>query len=211
MEITSCVEWTEVFGLTDKNVKLLTILSSKVNSYSCFFLCQGALVHMAWRMCNTTLIRPNIMMWWSWSAAMQPHIQQTAIHSVFWRLPVTTSINFIGNLSYSGSSAGSDHTARSYKQSVAQQSKLYNCLLDWVSRLMTFNIPLKFVCIISIHVWINMDKRRVNGRYLNSPIYSNWALKALFTTSLTQSNWGSLSCPKILQHTDWSNHWSSHW
>lgn len=81
VEITSCVEWTEVY----KNVKLLTILSYLVLM---LVFGKGALVHMAWRMCNTTLIRPNIMtscliMCWSWSAAMQPHIQQTAIHSVF--------------------------------------------------------------------------------------------------------------------------------
>jgi len=45
-----------------------------------------------------------------WSAAVQPHTQQTAMHCVFWHLSIRTSINFLSNLSYSSSSVGSDHT-----------------------------------------------------------------------------------------------------
>ncbi len=42
-----------------------------------------------------------------WSAAMQPHTQQTAMHCVFWHLSTKTSINFLSNLSYCSSSIGS--------------------------------------------------------------------------------------------------------
>ena len=44
-----------------------------------------------------------------WSAAMQPHMQQTAMHCVFWHLSIRTSINFFSNLSNSSLSVGSDH------------------------------------------------------------------------------------------------------
>jgi len=46
-----------------------------------------------------------------WSAAMQPHTQQTVMHCVFWHLSIRTSINLLSNLSYS-SSVGSDHTGQ---------------------------------------------------------------------------------------------------
>ncbi len=44
-----------------------------------------------------------------WSAAMQPHTQQSAMHCVFWHLSIRTSFNF---LSYSSSFVISDHTGQ---------------------------------------------------------------------------------------------------
>ncbi len=44
--------------------------------------------------------------WLVWG--MQPHMQQSVMHCVFWHLSIRTSINFLSNLSYS-SSVGSDH------------------------------------------------------------------------------------------------------
>lgn len=44
-----------------------------------------------------------------WSAAMQPHTQQTAIHCVFWHLSIRACINFFNDLSYSSSSVESGH------------------------------------------------------------------------------------------------------
>ena len=47
-----------------------------------------------------------------WSAAVQPHTQQSAKHCVFWHLSIRTSINFFSNLSSNSLSVGSDHTGQ---------------------------------------------------------------------------------------------------
>lgn len=46
------------------------------------------------------------------SVAMQPHAQQTATDCAFWHLSIRISINLFGNVSYSSSSVGSDHTGQ---------------------------------------------------------------------------------------------------